>query len=419
MPNHSNCTTVAQSTVVPQVTQSHSRLPIQNTYISKATQTTKNPPSVPHTPREVTLTRLEAIKHQLTKRGFSEKVILKILHRHRKNTGALYESKWQSYLHWCNQRQIDPLHPTEVIIADFLLYLFEDKKLCPATVTGYRTVLAQTFKFFTDLDFSIINNDCLSALIQNFRISCPAARFKTPSWDLALVLRALSKHPFEPIISIPFNLLTFKTAFLVLLASGARASEIHALSFKEFSRALDWSKVYLKPSDQFLAKNQPSRAPEHRRHFCIPALTDFSTDSADRYLCPVRALRIYMSKSQPYRKHKKLLFIAINKNYTKDITKNTFAGYVKQAILRAYKCAGEVDIRLSQCRVHDVRALSASLAFRYNVALDTILQCCSWKSDLVFTNFYLRDLAIQSAELYKLPSFVCAQQKLRNKAHKS
>ena len=303
-----------------------------------------------------------------------------------------------------------------MIISEFLLHLFEDRQLCPATVTGYRTVLAQTFKFFPNMKFSIIENDCISALIQNFRITCPAARFKTPSWDLALVLRALSKPPFEPIISLPFDLLTFKTAFLTLLASGARASEIHAISFHEFSRARDWSKVYLKPSDHFLAKNQPSRAPEHRRHFCIPALTDFSTDSADRYLCPVRALRFYLAKSQSYRKNKKLLFIAIRKSYPKDITKNTFAGYVRQAILQAYKAAGLEDIRLSQCNVHEVRSLSASLAFKYNVSIDTILQCCSWKSDLVFTNFYLRDLAVQSESLYKLPSFVCAQQKLRNKS---
>ena len=317
---------------------------------------------------------------------------------------------------WCHKRETNPLNPSESLIADFLLYLFEEKKFCPATVTGYRTVLAQTFKFFPHLEFSIVDNDCISALLQNFRITCPAERFKTPTWDLALVLRALTKPPFEPIISISFELLTLKTVFLVTLACAARASEIHGLSFKEFSRTRNWSKVYLAPSDYFLAKNQSSRAPDQRRHFCIPALTDFSTDSADRYLCPVRALRIYLAKSQPYRQNKKLLFIAIRKSYKKDITKNTISGYIRQAILKAYRAAGEEDIRLSQCKAHDVRALSASLAFRYNISLENILKNCSWKSDIVFTNFYLRDLAVQTPELFKLPSFVCAQNKLRNKS---
>ena len=225
------------------------------------------------------------------------------------------------------------------------------------------------------------------------------------------------KPPFEPLISIPFDLLTYKTVFLVTLACAGRASEIHSLSFAEFSRTRSWSKVFLAPSDQFLAKNQISRAPEHRRHFTIPALTDFCTDTPDRYLCPVRALRIYLAKSQPFRANKKLLFIAIRKNYSRDITRNTLAGYIKQAIIRAYKLAEPSDIKLSKCNVHEVRALATSVAFKYNVALKTLLECCTWKSDLVFTNFYLRDLALQTPSLYKLPSFVCAQQKLRNKQH--
>ena len=281
-------------------------------------------------------------------------------------------------------------------------------------MVSFRTVLAQTFKFFPNLGFSIIDNECISALLQNLKVTCPADRFKLPSWDLALVLRALSKNPFEPLVTISLKLLTYKTAFLLTLACSGRASEMHALSFQDFSRTRDWSKVFLTPTDQFLAKNQKSRAPSERRHFQVPALTDFITDSDERYLCPVRALRLYLARTHAFREGKKLLFIAVNKNYKKDITKNTLTGYIKQAIVTAYKAANEEDIILSNCNVHEVRALGASTAFRYNVSLQTILQTCTWQSDVVFTNFYLRDLALQSHQLYKLPGFVCAQQKLRN-----
>jgi hypothetical protein len=34
-----------------------------------------------------------------------------------------------------------------------------------------------------------------------------------PPWDLPDVLDALAKHPFEPIDTIPLNLLSYKTAF--------------------------------------------------------------------------------------------------------------------------------------------------------------------------------------------------------------
>ena len=279
---------------------------------------------------------------------------------------------------------------------------------------GYRTMLIQTFKFFPQIEFDCLNNCYIQSILQNFKITCPAARFKAPKWDLALVLRALMRDPFEPIVSIPFDLLTYKTAFLLTLACSARASEMHAISFKSFSRDRHWTKVWLSPSDTFLAKNQTSRAPDQRRHFQVPALTTFSDDSSARYLCPVRALRIYLAKTHNRRKGKKLLFVSISPKYPRDITKNTLTNYIKQAILRAYRHSSEHDMQLSSCSVHEIRSLGASVAFKYNVSMETLMQNCTWKSDLIFTNYYLRDLALQTDELYKLPGFVCAGQKLRN-----
>ena len=144
------------------------------------------------------------------------------------------------------------------------------------------------------------------------------------------------------------------------------------------------------------------------------SLTTFSDDSSARYLYPVRALPIYLAKTHNRRKGKKLLFVSISPKYPRDITKNTLTNYIKQAILRAYRHSSEHDMQLSSCSVHEIRSLGASVAFKYNVSMETLMQNCTWKSDLIFTNYYLRDLALQTDELYKLPGFVCAGQKLRN-----
>lgn len=411
----SNLPSVAQSPMVHQIVRSHDSCSTQTTSFSQTFETAPDPPNVPSKSRTFKSSRLEIIKYHISQRGFSKKAVQRITHRHRVSTGAQYEAKWQQYLHWCHQRDAHPLEPSELLIADFFIFLFEEKKFCPATVIGYRTMLTQTFKFFPEISFDCLNNCYLQAILQNLKITCPATRFKTPQWDLAVVLRALMKPPFEPIVSIPFDLLTYKTAFLLTLASGARASEIHALSFHSFSRDRNWTHVWLSPSDTFLAKNQTSRAPGERRHFRVPALTNISDDTSARYLCPVRALRIYMAKTHNRRKGKKLLFLAISPKYQKDITKNTLTNYIKQAIIRAYKVSTEQDISLSKCSIHEIRALSASIAFKYNVSLDKIMQNCTWKSDLIFTNYYLRDLALHTADLYRLPGFVCAGQKLKNK----
>ena len=51
------------------------------------------------------------------------------------------------------------------------------------------------------------------------------------AWDLSLVLRALTRYPFESkdMSTISLKHLTLKTVFLLSLASGAQRGEIHAL----------------------------------------------------------------------------------------------------------------------------------------------------------------------------------------------
>ena len=62
-----------------------------------------------------------------------------------------------------------------------------------------------------------------------------------PAWCLELVLAALTQAPFEPIGTCHLKYPTWKTAFLLTISSGRRASEMHALCCKplyiQFSNA--------------------------------------------------------------------------------------------------------------------------------------------------------------------------------------
>ena len=179
--------------------------------------------------------------------------------------------------------------PTVQMIADFLTHLFEYEKLKPKVIEGVKSCLSQAFNICGVLD--ITNNVQLSASLRNFTIECPAERFDTPKWNLTLVLNMFMEIPFEPIYSISLKHLTYKTAFLITFGSGARSIEVHALTYSCLSHNPDWSKIWLQPSLDFLAKNQVSRELKHRRKFCIPSLQHFTgSDLPDRKLCPVRAL---------------------------------------------------------------------------------------------------------------------------------
>ena len=182
-------------------------------------------------------------------------------------------------------------------VADFLMYLFEERKLQPSTIDGYRSAIADKLGNST---LNISKDENLTRLLDSFHRDRPKGRRGIPSWSLSLVLHQLTKAPFEPIKEASLKHLTFKTVFLLALGSGKRRSEIHAWQSKNIRHQSDWSKVSLYPSPSFLSKNQLAKeGPDSVAPVVIPALAPTLDRSlkSDRSLCPVRALPYYLDRT--------------------------------------------------------------------------------------------------------------------------
>ena len=82
--------------------------------------------------------RATAIKEQ----GFSEAVAARIEAPQRGSTRSVCEAKWTIFTKWCLSNQMNFRAPPLKAIADFLLYLFKDRKLQPGTIDGYRPAIA-------------------------------------------------------------------------------------------------------------------------------------------------------------------------------------------------------------------------------------------------------------------------------------
>ena len=133
------------------------------------------------------------------------------------------------------------------------MYLFEDRKLQPSTIDGYRSAIAD---MLGNPSLNISKDENLTRLLDSFHRDRPKGRRGITSWNLSLVLHQLTKAPFEPLKDASMKHLTFKTVFLLALGSGKRRSEIHAWQQKNIRHQSDWSKVSLYPSPSFLSKNQ-------------------------------------------------------------------------------------------------------------------------------------------------------------------
>ena len=123
---------------------------------------------------------------------------------------------------WCHSNQANFKAPPVKSIANFLLYLFQNRKLQPNTCTidGYRSAIAD--KLGSSL-INVVKYENLTHLLDSFHIDGPKGWREIPSWNLSLVLHQLTKAPFEPLKEALLKLLTFKTAFLLALGSDCLA----------------------------------------------------------------------------------------------------------------------------------------------------------------------------------------------------
>ena len=152
------------------------------------------------------------VRESLRQDGFSDRAAKRISSSVRKSTGAIYDSKW-NICSWCRSKEIDPLTVTVQQLAEFLVYLFEDKDFSPFTFKGYRSALSRTIALSGGPDFG--KNEFLSLMVKNFCLERPRQRRLVPSWNLALVLRTLQFPPFEPLSLASFKFLTLKCCFFI------------------------------------------------------------------------------------------------------------------------------------------------------------------------------------------------------------
>ena len=149
------------------------------------------------------------------------------------------------------------------------MYLFQDRKLRPSAIDGYRSTITDKLG---NSSINVSKDENLTRLLDSFHRDRPNGWRGIPSWNLSLVLYQLTKAPFEPIKGL-FEAFDFKTVFLLALGSGKRRSEIHDWQNKNIRHQSDWSKMSQYQSPSFLSKNQLAKEGPHSvAPVVIPAL---------------------------------------------------------------------------------------------------------------------------------------------------
>ena len=218
----------------------------------------------------------------------------------------------------------------------------------------------------------------------------------------------MAQAPYEPLDQAHFAQLTHKTAFLTLLATGCRRSELHAADRSRIQIGPNWDWVTLLPTPNFRAKFQ-ARAPDadRDRHWRVRSLPE-DCPHRDKLNCPVRALKLYIQASDNRRRKNHHLFIPVTLATSDPFSANTITSWIKKVLLHAYNSAtpellekfGVDREELDLFRpAHELRALGPSFSFASShPALHDILRQCYWERHTVFTRHYLRDVSFRNAQ---------------------
>ena len=285
-----------------------------------------------------------------------------------------YQNKWEAFIKFLRDRNISPLDLNISHVLSFLTFLFNIRKLKPRTISCYRSAISEP------LLQGFIINSCTKEvcdLIRGMKRKRPADPPSQPAWSLKKVLCFI--EDLEEPLSDTWVLR--KAAFLLMLATGYRVSELHACvrdndlcSFNE-----DMS-LTIRPHPNFVAKNEPTQKrwpPKEIRPLPVQGVNPNN-------LCPVRALQTYLCRTSNTKNGR--LFRRPGSEL-RDLSAPQLSKHICALITTADPHA--------KAKTHDIRKFAASYSLMKSMCIDEVVREIGWSSRSTFLRYYL----VQTEEL--------------------
>ena len=275
-----------------------------------------------------------------------------------------YQRKWKYFLDFVAEKEIAFENITIDIVLRFFSFLFYKKGLKPSTVTHYRSALSQPLREYFNIELTI---PAVTSMLRAMKLQRPNEPSSRPAWSLSKVLSYLETLDTSSIVQS-----LRKTAFLLLLATGWRASELHAcVRNVEFCRFTENSTLIIQPHSSFLAKNGL------RKRITAKDINLLKTPEGNiSKLCPVTALRQYLKNTSNYKEGCLFLDPKDGSNLSLFKLRYNICCIITQA---------DPDTR---ARVHDIRKFSASCCLQQDMIVGDLTEDFNWSGPSVFYKYY-------------------------------
>ncbi len=348
------CALLAQSDVVPRTDAPRDSPSLANSSEEGSTFSERGHPLAP-APRLVESPRMVLGRDAEVLSGLPPAVVNTITSARALSTRQAYRLKWNLFVDWCSPRREDPRRCPIAVVLSFLQDGLE-RRLSPSTLKVYVAAIAAHHDAVDGK--SLGKHDLVIRFLRGARRLNPPRPHLVPSWDLPSVLSALRGAPFEPLQSVELKFLSLKTVLLSALATVKRVGDLQAFSVDdsclEFGPAD--SHVVLRPRPGYVPK--VPTMPFRDQVVNLQALPREEADPAIALLCPVRALRIYVDRTQSFRTSDQLFVCFGGQQKGRAVSKQRLAHWIVEAIVLAYQ-ARRLPCPLG-VRAHSTRGVASS-----------------------------------------------------------
>ena len=172
----------------------------------------------------------------------------------RDSSSHFYNAQWKAFAKWAkNDKGIPSKDLSYITLAEYFVHVYSENKQVN-TIKVHRAAIASVLKMLNPP--TVLQEETIHNIIRRMTILRPRTQEVLPRWHLSVVFKGVMKPPFAINGSdrnIPLELLSYKTAFLITLATGSCGSELVALTcaqhnpeFKMLERVNLFVRHYLK-----------------------------------------------------------------------------------------------------------------------------------------------------------------------------
>jgi site-specific recombinase XerD len=315
--------------------------------------------------RNFAISGLENYREELQTAGVSSEAATLLTKSWRQGTRSAYNSAWQKWHSWCEDREMDPIHAPVEIVVEFLKDMLE-QGYSYNTINGFRSAISAYHRKVENVPIG--QHELVKKMMTAiFNENTPTPKYGQ-TWSVDQVLTYIKNLGSN--ISLDDKTLTHKLTMLLALTTAARASELQGLDLQ-----------FMKDRGHEIEFEIP-KLTKTRRPGQKPQVITVKQFQENNNLDATQCVRDYILRTKNWRQtqtqHKLLLGIV---NPHRPVATSTIGNWLK-----ALMTAAGIDTEVF--KGHSVRGATTSNVYRQGMPVEEILSWANWSNAGTFFRFY-------------------------------